>query len=539
MTVENEHEQVTAPDRRLRVVAGADQDAAKVIELLDNATICVQLPSGDVPWRHQLLAICLVDLLGRLFPRLDIRCDDDVPAHADLPPGPALLTVRLAEAARNGGLEERDPRAPEVTVCVGDAPDHSDGDPGVVLHVDGGGWVSFNGTQGSHLQESDRSRLPVGPLAAACRAAAQAANLVLGTVEVRDIPPSVYASALTHTWDSTPLAEEASIDAAPELDAVLVGAGSIGGAAAYTFANTPGLAGSLVVTDPEHLEDKNLDRALLATAAVAAAQPFKVDVVMDALSHHTGLDVTARPKTLQDWVASRPRDATLPLVLSAVDSRASRRSIQDCLPLELLNAACNSTEIHLSGHRTGHGPCVCCLHMEEVLDERAVRSRLLQVATGLNERMIVEYLVRDVPLSVAVLASIEKHRGLPVGSLARYEGRTLEQLRREELLYGATAVQTPTGTVAVAAPYITSLAGVLLAGEALKSALPGLQQFQLGPTRPHVKYAENPLQGAGRALLTSPPRWPSSECLCRSSRRLRLLRQRYGLDAGYGTDQYP
>jgi len=540
-TPEQSASELAPADRRLRVIAGTVEDGEKVIALLDHSTIRVDLPSGTVPWRQQVLAIALIDLLGRLFPRLDIRCDPDSTAHPDLPPGPAQLRDRLAEAARNGGLPELAPAAPAITIRVGAVLPRgdADGDRGLLLHVDGGGWVSYNGTRPSQLPDAPWAPVSIGPLAAACRAAGQATSLVLGAESTSlSIPPTVYANALTYSASEEPLPDGAATSSAPELDAVLVGAGSVGGAAVYALAHTPGLAGTLVVTDPQRLEDKNLDRALLATASLAAAGPFKVDVVRNALAHHSALQVTPWPKPLEEWVASRPRTDLLPLVLTAVDSRDARRSIQDCLPLDLVNAACNPTEIHLSGHRTGQGPCACCLHMEEVLDTTAVRSRLLRAATGLNERMVLHYLASDSPMPAMLLRGIEQHRGLAPGSLAQYEGRTLEELRLGHLLYGATPVPTSTGTVAVAAPYVTALAGVLLAGEALKAATLGLESFRLGPTGSHIKYAENPLAGAHQAMLTNPPRWPGSECLCRSSRRLRILRERYGL-AGHADDQNP
>lgn len=542
MTAPDEPVGEPAPtDRRLRVIAGTAEDGEKVLALLDDSTIRVDLSSGTVPWRQQILALALVDLLGRLFPRLDIRSDAETPSHPDLPPGPERFQDRLAEAARNGGLPELGPTAPVITIRVGTTPPHEAPGEGVSLHVDGGGWVSYNGTQPSQLPDGPWAAVSIGPLAAACRAAGQTASLILGSQPTTEsIPPAVYVSALTYSSSDAPLPDEAAATgAAPLLHAVLVGAGSIGGATAYALAHTPGLAGTLVVADPQRLEEKNLDRALLATATVAAAEPFKADVVKAALAHHGALEVTAWPKRLEEWVASRPRTEVLPLVLTAVDSRDARRLIQDCLPLDLVNAACNPTEIHLSGHRTGQGPCVCCLHMEEVLDAKAVRSRLLQAATGLNERMVLHYLAGDLPMPAMLVRGIERHRGLAPNSLSQYEGRTLEELRVGHLLYGATPVQTSTGTVAVAAPYVTALAGTLLAGEALKVATPGLDTFRLGPPGPHIKYAENPLAGANRAVLTNPPRWPGSECLCRSTRRLRIMRQRYGLAPEPADDQNP
>ena len=283
-----------APDRRLRVVAGTDEDGEKVVALLDSSTIRVELPSGTVPWRQQVLSIALVVLLGRLFPRLDIRCEVDTRVHADLPPGRDRLGERLAEAARNGGLPELAPTAPLITVRVGVPPSHGGApEQGLQLHVDGGGWISYNGTQPSQLPDGPWAPVPIGPLAAACRAAGQVTNLVLESkTTTESIPPTVYASALTHSSSNAPIADEGATRSAPELDAVLVGAGSIGGAVAYALAHTPRLTGTLVVTDPQRLEDKNLDRALLATTTIAAAEPLKVDVVRDALAHHFALGVT-------------------------------------------------------------------------------------------------------------------------------------------------------------------------------------------------------------------------------------------------------
>lgn len=518
------------PDRRLRVVAGAQDDGAQVATMLDAATIRVVLPEGEVPWRLQVLALTLTDLLSRLFPRIAVDCDPTMAAHPDLPPGPPVLRERLAATARHGGLSElpADPTAADVTVYIGAETDATSADPRVV--ADGGGWVSYIGTEPSALAEGDwGERIPIGPLLAACRAAAQVTGLVLprGDVPAR-VPASVYSDALGYLADERPI-DTTPVHSLPVLDAVLVGAGSIGGAAAYTFAHTPALTGTLVVADPQSLESKNLDRALLATAALAQAEEPKATVAHDSLAHLENLTTTAFTGTLQEWVASRPVTAALPLVLAAVDTRDARRSIQDCLPLEVINAACNPVEVHLSSHRTDDGPCMCCLHMEEVLDTATVRVRLIKASTGLNEPMINHYLASEQPMPPQLLRWIEQFRGLPVDALAAYEGRTLEELRVGALLYGATPVSTGTGTVAVAAPYITALAGVLLAGEALKAATPELHEHRLGVHGPAIKYAENPVMGADRAMLTNPPRWTGSECLCRSTRRTRLLAERYRL----------
>lgn len=519
------------PDRRLRLVAGSDADRDAVMAILDRTLVRVTLPAGPPTWRHQVLVLALVDMLGRLFPNIEITCDAEASADLGLPPGDPLLRHRLDEVARNGALNASAPRDDTiVTIVIGDA-EVPDPAAGPIFYADGGGWQSYNGTTPSRLVRDDWPMVPIGPLAAACRSAAQATAAALDPTSVQNVKESAYASALTYQGSSDPIEEghagSASAWHDTRLDALLGGAGSIGGAAAYAFARTPALTGRLVIADPQHLEKKNLDRALLATAAATATEAWKADVAADALSHLVALDVVAVHGTVAEWVAGQPQATPLPLVLAAVDSRDARREIQDCLPLDLVNAACGVDEITVSGHQTGNGPCVCCLHMEEVLDAQAVRVRLLSRATGMNPRMVAIYLVKEAPLEPHVIRSIEKHRGLAPGALAQYEQQTLEDLRKGALLYGQTKVDTETGTVAVAAPYVTALAGVLLAAEALKRATPELAQYALGPGREFSKLEERVDRGPIDALTTKPARWNGSECLCQSTRRLRLIAARY------------
>lgn len=526
-------------DRRLRLIAAAEADATALAAVLDDARIRVLMPARP-GWAHQVLLISLVDLLGRLFPRITVDLDGEPAAASVLPPGAALLRHRVDAALANGGL--RQPEGPgadeEIVVHIGPAASSDR----AVLHVDGRGWISYLGTSPSRLSDEPAPPVAVGPVVAACRAAAAVTSRVLAPIStaaaraVAATPDSCYSSALTYTVDTDPIVEP-SVHAS-NIEAVLVGAGSVGGAAAYTLAFTPELSGRLTIVDPQQLEEHNPDRALLATAAAAAGELRKVDVAVRALAHHEPrLIVSGHFGTITDYHGTLDRDDPLPLVLAAVDSAPARRAIQDCLPLEVVNAACHPQEFTVSGHRTDDGPCVCCLHMADVLDRNSVKVRVLAGDTGLNERMVTELLIRELPLADAHIAGIEKHRQVPAGSFARYRGATLEDLWRDQLLYGVTRVRTANGTTAaVAAPYLTALAGVLLAAEALKAAAPEAAPYRLGRSGPAIRYIENPTAGPGHARLDNPERWPGSECLCRSARRLRLLRTRYALfDSANGT----
>ncbi len=519
-------------DRRLRVIQrGADDGEADICALLDQ-TVRIVLPSGTPPWRHQLLAVALVDQLGRLFPRIEIVSESDAPADPRLPPGAGRLVERL-EAARARGFAPAPP-TDEVAVTAAIGPAAGDAD----VHVDGTGWQSYVGAQPSRLHGDDDSVVPVGPLIAACRGANQVVQLVLGErlAQPAQTIESSYSSALTYQCSTEPF-DDPALTPPLRLEAVLVGAGSIGGAGVYLFANVADLAGELDVVDDDALAEHNPDRAILATEELAARGAVKVEVAADALAHLPALDARPHRQRFEEFVAARPREAPLPVVLSAVDSVASRREIQDAVPREVIDAACGLDQISCSGHGTDEGPCVYCLQVENVLDSERIKYRLIAQATGLPEPTVIALLVKETPLTSQHLAAIETHRrahgeSVPVSAFDSYLGKTLDTLYREKFLYGEALVTTEGGgQAAVAAPFITALAGFLLAGEALKAAAGGAYApFRLGPRGEiATMYREDPWSSPVNALLLNPPRWPTSECLCRSPRRLRLLRARYAL----------
>jgi molybdopterin/thiamine biosynthesis adenylyltransferase len=515
-------------DRRLRVLAGTAGVGAEIAARLDGASIRLSL-GPDSTFERQVLIICLADLLGRLFPRLDVVVADDT-CHPDLPPGPDSLSGRVAEARANGGLAPLKVGDDAIEVAIGAVASATSD-----LYVDAAGWQTYLGGSPSKLPDTNGDGdqlLAVGAVAAAARAAARITDAVLLAApseqrQVLGTTDSTYASCLSYRTDSEPIEEPAP--ALGAIDSVLIGAGSVGGASAYVFARTPQLAGSLVVVDPQILEPTNLDRALLATAALADQGAAKVKVVEQALVHLTALQVVAFQGDITAYHASLPREGVLPLVLTAVDSADARRAIQDCLPLRVLNAACHPHEVMVSGHSTSDGPCLCCLHMPELMNGDATKAKLIAAKTGFPLMAVVQLLTQQVLLTEHHLRGIEANNHMPIGALNSYLGHTLDELWRGQLLYGATQVETEGGAqVAVAAPYVTALAGTLLAGEALKAAS-AKPSAGLGPAGAAIKYTENPVAGPAFGQMSNPERWEGSECLCRSTRRLRILRLRYGL----------
>jgi hypothetical protein len=509
-------------DRRLRFIRGDSSEQEAMLATLDSGTIHLALPQ---PAAHatQILAIATTDLLARIFPRISFACNPEEPASPQLPPGPHLLLERLEEARQNGTTPVN-PGEPTTTISLGDGNEAD-------LYADGYGWQSYLGTEPSRMAVDTDDANPVGPLCAASRVAAHAFRHQLRSqLGGPQTPNAVYFSALDFRTALEPLDEPPS-KLPSNIEGVLVGAGSVGGAAVYALARVPDLRGELTVVDPQHLEAANPDRAILATAALAAAQEEKVKVAVEALAHHGSLNVPPHAQTIAEFVGARHRLDRLPLVLCSVDSATSRRSLQDCLPLEVVNAACAPHEVMISGHCSGAGPCVCCMQMAQTLDSERIRWRLIAEATGFNRDLVLALLTGAAPLEHEHLEAIERRRGLTQGSLAAYTGHTLDELWEAELLYGESEIHDGETAAAVAAPWITSLAGFLLAAEALKHGDPSLSEYQLGPgtTRRGIKWEENVYGSPQNGLMSSPPRWSSNECLCRSPRRRRLTIARYGL----------
>lgn len=499
-------------------------DMQQVVRERLGQPVRLTIAGSDPAWRHQLAAIALADLLGRFCTHLTITCDPAASAHAALPPGPALLLQRLHDAAANGGSAPHPQEGPSAGVNVAVAAGE-----GADIYMDGSGWISYVGTEpGPALP--DENTMVIGPLSAACRAASRVHQRLLGDLQVaRPQDPQSWWSALTlQALDAAPDDVGPSLQQ-PSVDALLMGAGSIGGATVYALARTQRLAGSLDVIDPETLEARNALKALLARQADVTAGASKAQVAARELAHLSALAVNGEPVTLAQWVAARPAGRPLPLVLCAVDSIRARRELQDHGPLDVLNAACGDLDATVSAHRTDVGPCVYCLHIENVLDSETTRVRILARETGIHDRMVAELLTRSVPLNATHLRAIEQHRGEPSGALSHWQGQTLDVLYRERILYGEARVRSGDASAAVVAPYVTALAGVLLASELLKrTGDAALRATALGPSGLAVKYEESLAHGSV-GMLTNPRRWPTSECLCRSTRRLTLLHDRYAL----------
>lgn len=509
-------------DPRFRVLEAGARD----LDVLDDRlsqTVEISIDADEAGWSRQLTMICMVDLLARLLPNLAIDCPVDLAADSALPPGPGTLAGRLDEARAYSLLDRGEGDSePMVRVRIG-ATGAAD------LYVEGFGWGSYLGTRRVERIKADPVN-PIGPLVAACRGAAWVIRRLLDGLLPSLLPgiESAYWSALSMSpTDAEGVRAEPTLPD-PTVDALLMGAGSIGGACAYALARVPGLEGLLGLIDFDRLEDGNSRKALLARREAIGAREEKVRVAALELAH-LDLDAPCHPASLAQYVATRDATEPLPLVLCAVDSIPARRELADHMPREVVNAACGDNHISVSGHRVEEGPCIYCLYMDQVLDRDRTRAKMIGREVGLPDATVLELRRLEVPLQRQHLAAIETFRELPPHALAPYRGRTLDELFDEQILYGEQVIADPEGRRnALQLAFVPALAGILLASEALKRGS-GLGGHALGPEGIGIEYSESLLQPPV-GLISNPPRWPTSECLCRSLRRIQLMRARYGMD---------
>lgn len=507
------------PDARARTYFGTAADPRTAIELLDATQVAVVVPATPNLFQ-QISALTAVRLLAKLFPRIRILGVNGIIAANGLPAGATTLAARL-QAERWAGYPRPRPidaNAREVTLAIGDG-------NGVRadVYIDATAWTTYLGDRPGPVLPVSAHRVGVGAVVAAARGVARLVALATG-----GDPPleATLWSALTLSVEETVTATEVEVmEGGFDLEAALVGLGSIGGAAAWTLAHSAEVSGVLDLVDDDRLDLRNVPRATLATYVAAAARRSKVAEAEALLRRSAGPTGRSTMAMWRAWLAGR-EPGPLPLILSAVDSVDARRQIQDAVPFGLVNAACHPSIVMVSGHRTGTGPCVYCLHVPSVLDAESTTTAFLQRATNLSARVVQEHRVNSTPLTAVILRGIEKHRRLGAGALANFEGRTLDELHREHLMYGWVPAGGDAEGTAVAAAFVTALAGALLAGEAIKHANMALHPYRLGPDS-STRYIEDVLAPTAKVGLDSPQRWPGSECLCQSSRRQRLLAQRY------------
>lgn len=236
-------------------------------------------------------------------------------------------------------------------------------------------------------------------------------------------------------------------------DTVLIGAGGVANGFVWA-AESLDLRGDLTVVDPKPVSDGNLNRCLY----------FRADDVgkdkatqLCAIANLPQLRMIPYVGTFQTLRRERQR---VRRVIVTVDSRAARRSIQNELPLEVIDASTTDiSAIVVHSHvQPTDGACLSCIYHHIPRENE----RLRDIASGLG---ISEEEAGQDFIDAAVAAKLAaNHPSLDGRAL---EGVALTSLYKE--LCGAQSLKSSAGEQALAPfAFVSVLAGCMLALEMIR-----------------------------------------------------------------------
>lgn len=466
----------------------AVREASRTDELarrFDETAIVIETDAA-----HALLALSLANLAARLWPNTRV-VGPDVTVSA-----PPLIDGALDEGARtlvaSASLSTARPAARTISVALG-VPSTS-----AALFATVDAWS---------LRMSPR---PVASLSGDRGPAATAAAALLAAEIFRLVVPEIAGVRLAEQIEWNLVDYRRTTLSGPPIDdvrATCFGAGSVGSSLvlALLLSNAKG---KLVMVDDDSLQARNRLRYPLW---IAPAQGRKVDWIA-GLCQRRPLEIVALAETAQTYGSRLERPPAL--AVSAVDSVGGRAAIADVLARETLNAGVDGLQLHVARHRFGDGlACVYCGYV----DASPVASELdIYVGlTGLSPRRVERLLAGERLSSEDVEEMVASHRLDEAGASELSGGRLMDVGRAR--LYAEAAIPA-LGRVSVAAPFVSALAGAILAAEVLK------------PTNRRLdRRVDVDLSGWPTGLTSRPQQDPTRRCLCWSTIRRRAYKRAWSI----------
>src|SRR5207249_3798714 len=132
-----------------------------------------------------------------------------------------------------------------------------------------------------------------------------------------------------------------------------------------------------------------------------------------------------------------------------------------------------------------------------------------------------DFLANNLGVSGDVMRRVERHRGVPIGSLDSLVGKHLQSVYQ---LAVCSSAPVTVGSATIISPlsFISAAAGVLLAAELVTARSPELRAYALGNYfRFDALYAPNP------SMRQVKPRDISGRCICADNDYVQIYRKRY------------
>jgi molybdopterin/thiamine biosynthesis adenylyltransferase len=414
----------------------------------------------------------LVLTIARLAPRFCHRVDFACPPRSALPRLWYLLdneefsSTALADLGQliwpDGEFTSEDGAAVDVDVTIGIG---TAGDVSVGIDAEGAATVVTDGAVA--IEQGDAL---FAALAAAALGCAQAAKRLYPEVLGGRVDDIVRL-------DLGPLGGPLDRGGSPILERpALVGVGAVGCAVVYALVLI-GASGSLLLLDPDIVNDSNLMRYILFDSRHLNAEKIAAAAEIVAAS---GLELAVESDraVIQEYLKEHPEERTkMELVICAVDTYDARRDIAGELPREIVNAGTTARDFTISRHGFGDGfACLACLYppREQDIEQAAVMAREL----GLEKDEVSRLRKTKEPLTAELLERVAVARERPIESYANYVGEPLDSFYNKEVCATAPVV-TARGEAVAPLAYGSALAGFLLTQAAVTAVNDDVRRFRM------------------------------------------------------------
>lgn len=285
---------------------------------------------------------------------------------------------------------------------------------------------------------------------AACYAAGYVIGRAIGGHLDQEVP-----EPFCFRYEALGLPTESPLELIVLHDTVLAGGGGVANGFLWAAEELP-IEGELVIVDPKTVRPGNCNRCLYFQPEDEGESKAEL---LAARFKRPRLTVTPVVDTVHNYRLSRPGQK-IKRIMTTIDSRAARRSIQDELPAEILDASTTDTsEIIVYSHRQPNSnACLSCIYAhipEEAQRENHIAETLGITLADAKKKFIDGDLARKL---------VSQHAELHQAELVGMAVDTLFKMK-----CGEGSLKTPAGKQA-AAPFafISNLAGALLALELVR-----------------------------------------------------------------------
>lgn len=469
-----------------RITIGSQQTPAvadQIAAALDETRLIVRVAPRLDPIAAAA-AGALVSMVSRVHHHVELDGDATL---APNPWGASQLSGVLDAVASHRPDPAADHRA-DLVLAVGDAV----GDIG----IGGDDWTARVGEP----SPATASRFGFGLQAAAAFGASEALKTALAPIGMVAVRARFEWDLLTYTYGRTDPPDGTGLVG----DVVFAGAGSVNSSAAAVLMPAPPGRRAIVV-DPDTFDaTKNPYRYPAARAATTGAKaPWVASMLAEAgwISSGVPIDIAA-------WVQTQIHPGFDGTVVSSVDSIPGRADVADVLARTTLSAGVEALALHVQReHIFDPYACPNCDFACE--GAPITQAQVYADVTGIEPHRIAALLDGDL-LNDADIEAIDRGGKLPAP--AALLGRRLADVIAR--VYAEASVPVGTVPVRVSAPFVSWMAGTLLAVEISK---PGIGAAQVD-RRVDLDMAGVPTGAVGRR-----PRNEAGHCACASPWRRRAM----------------